>query len=138
MKILKFIGIGIIALVLVVVITGYFFLQSLQPTYQGELQLEGLQKEVRVHYDTWGIPHIYGNNQEDVYRAFGYVHAQDRLWQMELIRRIAPGRLSEVFGIDLLETDIFFRTLGINNYSATTVKELQKFPDKPHMKLAKA
>ncbi len=138
MKILKFIGTGLIALVILVVVTGYFFLQSLKPTYDGELQLVGLQEEVRVHYDTWGIPHIYGKNQEDVYRAFGYVHAQDRLWQMELTRRIASGRLSEVFGKDLLKTDKFFKTLGLNHYAEQTVKELQKDVDKDYVKLTLA
>ena len=59
------------------------------------------------------MPHIYASNQNDALTALGYVHAQDRLWQMELIRRIAPGRLSEIFGDKLVETDVFFAGLGL-------------------------
>ena len=64
-----------------------------------------------VHFDDHGVPHINAQSQKDAYTALGYVHAQDRLWQMELIRRIAPGRLSELFGKDLLDTDVFFLRL---------------------------
>ena len=78
---------------------------------------KNLQEEVTIHYDTYGIPHIYANNEADAFTALGYVHAQDRLWQMELIRRIAPGRLSELFGEKLLETDRFFVASGIDEAS---------------------
>ncbi|MEM9650171.1 MAG: penicillin acylase family protein, partial [Bacteroidota bacterium] len=72
----------------------------------------------------YGIPHIYASSEEDAFRALGYVHAQDRLWQMELLRRIAKGKLSEVFGADLLETDKFFLSLGIDDHSINTVGQL--------------
>jgi Protein related to penicillin acylase len=63
------------------------------------------------------VPHITANNQTDAYTALGYLHAQDRLWQMELIRRIAAGRLSEIFGADLIPTDKLFSGLGIEEAS---------------------
>ena len=74
-----------------------------QPQYSGELKLNNISKEVTVYFDDTGVPHINAQNQKDAYVALGYVHAQDRLWQMELIRRIAPGRFSEIFGKDLFE-----------------------------------
>jgi len=121
-KAAKIIGI----LLLIIVIAGYWFYTTLLPTYNGTLDIENLQEEVTIHYDTYGIPHIYANNEADAFTALGYVHAQDRLWQMELIRRIAPGRLSELFGEKLLETDRFFVASGIDEASEQTMKELDK------------
>ncbi len=119
-KAAKIIGI----LLLVIFIAGYWFYTTLLPTYNGTLDIENLQEEVTIHYDTYGIPHIYANNEPDAFTALGYVHAQDRLWQMELIRRIAPGRLSEVFGAVTLDTDRFFAASGIDEASEQTMKEL--------------
>lgn len=117
MKILKRILLGLAALVLILVATVYIYLLSTKPTYSGELTLAGLQKPVEVLYDDFGVPHIYAQNEEDAYYALGYVHAQDRLFQMEMIRRAAAGRLSEVLGPDLLKVDKLFRTLGINKFA---------------------
>lgn len=70
----------------------------LKPKYEGDVELQNIEKETTVYFDDYGIPHIYANTQKDAMVALGYVHAQDRLWAMELIRRIAiPGRLSEIF-----------------------------------------
>ncbi len=93
---------------------GLVYLYSLQPQYSGRLSLAGLQNEVEVMFDRYGIPHIYGQNEEDVFFALGYVHAQERLFQMELMRRAAAGRLSEFLGEKLVKTDKFFRTLGMS------------------------
>ncbi|MFT7158463.1 MAG: penicillin amidase, partial [Parvicella sp.] len=126
---LKKILLSLLGLVLLIVISSYFFIQSQKPTYTGELPLSGASEEVKVYFDDFGIPHIYAQSEEDAYRALGYVHAQDRLFQMEVIRRIAPGRLSEIFGPDLLSTDKFFRTLGINEYSKKSVQTFNKTAD---------
>jgi penicillin amidase len=117
MKIIKRFLIGLATLLLLVIISIYIFLQTTKPTYSGELKLEGLKAEVEVLYDDYGVPHIYAQNEEDAYFALGYVHAQDRLFQMEMIRRAASGRLSEILGPDLLKTDKLFRTLGINQFA---------------------
>jgi penicillin amidase len=123
---LKKVLLPLITLLVILSLTGYLYLNSLKPTYSGELVLKGLDGDVDVFYDDYGIPHIYAKSEADVYLALGYVHAQDRLWQMEVIRRIAPGRLSELFGKPLLETDYFFRTLGINQYSIKQVETFEK------------
>ena len=114
----------IISILGLVVLGVFIFVQSLKPTYEGEKKLAHLTEEVNVYYDSYGIPHIYGENQKDAFRALGYVHAQDRLWQMELIRRIGKGGLSEVFGKDVLEIDKLFISLGIDENSRQTVANL--------------
>lgn len=88
-------------------------LQRKQPVRDGELQLPGLKAAVQVQYDNWGVPHIEAANEDDLYRALGYLHAQDRLFQMEMLRRLSRGELAEVLGPKLVETDRLFRTLGI-------------------------
>ncbi len=123
MKIFKRIIIGLIALALVVVIGIYFYLQTTKPAYSGIIKLDGLIAEVEVLYDDFGVPHIYAQNEEDAYYALGYVHAQDRLFQMEMIRRAASGRLSEILGSDLLKVDKLFRTLGFHQFAKENAKK---------------
>ncbi|HET9947871.1 MAG TPA: penicillin acylase family protein, partial [Longimicrobiales bacterium] len=75
-------------------------------TLQGELAAPGLVAPVEVVRDEWGIPHIYAENQHDLFFAQGYVMAQDRLWQMEMWRRWHEGRLSEIFGPEAFPYDV--------------------------------
>lgn len=82
------------------------------PPVDGELILAGLDAPVRVLRDRWGVPHIYAQNDHDLFFAQGVVQAQDRLWQMELYRRVSTGRLSEIVGEQGLPTDRLTRTLG--------------------------
>ncbi|MDP5091778.1 MAG: penicillin acylase family protein [Polaribacter sp.] len=121
----KFLKISGIILILLVIII-FVYANSLKPTYEGKISIKNLSQEVVVHFDEFGVPHINAKNQEDAYVALGYLHAQERLWQMELIRRIAPGRLSEIFGKDLLKTDVFFSGLGIEEDAEKTIATLDK------------
>jgi penicillin amidase len=82
------------------------------PQTNGEIQLPGLDGPVEVYRDNMGIPHIYAASLHDLFMAQGYVHAQDRFWQMDFWRHIGSGRLSEMFGDTEVETDTFLRTLG--------------------------
>jgi penicillin amidase len=82
------------------------------PQIAGELKLPGLTAPVEVIRDRWGIPHLYAASTHDLFFAQGFVHAQDRLWQMELNRRTATGKLSELFGEVALDTDRAVRTFG--------------------------
>lgn len=95
-----------------VVGTGYWYLSRSAPPRQGTLYLTGLKSEVRVYWDDRGIPHIEASNLQDLFFAQGYITAQDRMWQMDLFRRMAAGRLAEVVGESMLDQDRFFRTLG--------------------------
>lgn len=122
-KKISFIVLAIIAF-LVLFLLGY--LQYTKPTYEGQIALKNISKETTVFFDEYGVPHIYATNQKDAMTVLGYVHAQDRLWQMELMRRIAPGRLSELFGTKALKTDKFFKGIGIDDNSAQSLALLDK------------
>lgn len=81
--------------------------------YEGTLSLTGLNDTVIVYRDERGMPHIYAKNEHDLYMATGYITAQERLWQMDLVRRSASGRLAEIFGKSFVQADIFSRCLRI-------------------------
>ena len=109
----------VIAAVVLVVILGAvsttFGLLVLRPlpTLDADLRLLGLHERVEVLRDKYGVPHIFAGDTHDLYFAQGYVTAQDRLWQMDIYRRAAQGRLAEVLGEPALESDRFMRTLGL-------------------------
>ncbi|OGS72115.1 MAG: penicillin amidase [Flavobacteria bacterium RIFCSPLOWO2_12_FULL_35_11] len=126
MRILKKILLIIGVLIALILIGGWMYFNSLKPDYSGEISLSSIENETSVYFDDYGIPHIYAQNQYDATTALGYVHAQDRLWQMELMRRIAPGRLSEIFGKDMLKNDQFFVSLGIEEASRKSMEKLDK------------
>ncbi|MEQ9593774.1 MAG: penicillin acylase family protein, partial [Cyclobacteriaceae bacterium] len=115
--VLKRILLIVIGLLLLLGAALFIYLQLQKPSYEGEITLAGLKAEAEIRYDNYGIPHIYAGNEEDAYFALGYAHAQDRLFQMEMLRRAAGGRLSEVLGQDLLKADKLFRTLGLNKFA---------------------
>jgi penicillin amidase len=82
------------------------------PDYDGSVSLPRLADQVDVYRDDHGIPHIYADTAQDLFRAQGYVHAQDRFWEMDFRRHVTSGRLSELFGEDQVETDAVVRTMG--------------------------
>ena len=126
MKKLKKIPLVLLSIIVILAfaLVGYGF--YLKPIYEGEQKLKNIQKETTVFFDDFGVPHIYANSQKDAMIALGYVHAQDRLWQMELMRRIAPGRLSEIFGSKALKSDLFFAGLGIDENSEKAIAKIDK------------
>jgi len=91
------------------------WLRGSLPQIDGERALPGLAAPVEVIRDAHGIPHITAGNEEDALFALGFVHAQDRMWQMEMNRRIGAGRLAEVLGSDALDTDRLLRVLGLHH-----------------------
>lgn len=123
MKILKRIVIGVLLLLIIISLGLVFYLFTQKPNYNDELVLKGLTEDVEVLYDNFGVPHIYALHSEDAYFALGYVHAQDRLFQMEMLRRAADGRLAEVLGPDLVKVDRLFRTLRLNQFAEENVKK---------------
>ncbi len=125
-----------LALLAISVFAAGIFINTLTPTYEGQKQLPNLSNETNVYFDSYGIPHIYAQNESDAFRTLGYVHAQDRLWQMEVLRRIGNGRLSEVFGSKMLDTDKFFLSLGIDEATNKTVAQLDE--NNPMVRLSKA
>ncbi len=119
----RLLGALAVAAVLLAAAAWLYLRQSL-PQVDGELRLAGVVAPVDVLRDQYGIPHIYAASIEDAVFALGLVHAQDRLWQMEMNRRIAAGRLSEVVGAGGLEIDRFLRTLGVRRAAEANLKAL--------------
>ncbi len=113
-------------IILLAVIAGFIYVRHLGtralPDYNATVCIPGMKGEVMIYRDAFAIPHIYAQNEADLYCAVGYIMAQDRLWQMDLIRRVTMGRLAEIFGEDYLETDELMRALRI---SAKSKKILQ-------------
>src|SRR5512140_1186897 len=114
-----FLGVLIIAIVLSAGGLAYFrgYLPSVVapksfPQISGTIHLQGLNAPVDIYRDNTGVPHIYASTTHDMFFAEGYVHAQDRFWQMDAWRHIGSGTLSEMFGESQLSTDTFLRTLG--------------------------
>jgi penicillin amidase len=100
------------ALILFIALVAIYLFRRSLPQMNGNVRVPGLTAPIEVLRDEWGVPHIYAANQDDLFFAQGYVHAQDRLWQMEMNRRLCNGTLSELFGGIALDTDRLLRTLG--------------------------
>ena len=115
-----------VVIILFIASAGWLYSKTLHPVYNGEIKIKNTTEDVTVYFDDIGVPHINAQNQKDAYLALGYVHAQDRLWQMELVRRIAAGRLSEILGKELLSVDQFFSGLGIEEAANKTIASLDK------------
>ncbi|MCX8123726.1 MAG: penicillin acylase family protein [Spirochaetes bacterium] len=137
----KKIIIGLIILIIALCLALVLYITNLAksglPQYSGQLQLKGLLQPVKVYRDEYGIPHIYAKNEKDLYLATGFIMAQDRMWQMDLLRRVTTGRLSEIFGDSMLETDVLMRALQITKKSKyviahtdpNVIAHLQAFAD---------
>ncbi|MGB0524553.1 MAG: penicillin acylase family protein [Flammeovirgaceae bacterium] len=127
-------------LTLIVLLLGgvYVYVYSFMPQYEGAVTLTGLKEEVTVHFDEYGIPHIYGQNEKDTYFALGYIHAQERAFQMDLMRRAAQGRLSEILGTATVDTDRFFRTLGIYQAAQKSMNFYKNKPNAPFISTVEA
>ena len=104
---------------------GYLWLRGSLPQIDGERPAYGLAAEVEVVRDRHGVPHILARSEDDALFALGYVHAQDRLWQMEMNRRIGAGRLAEVLGPPALDTDRLLRVLGLYRRAAATLAHIE-------------
>jgi penicillin amidase len=116
-KIVKIIlGIFVILVPAVVVLGLLFSSLSKKSFYQdsGDINIQGISSNVKIYLDDYGVPHILAANENDMYFTLGYMHARDRLWQMDITRRAAEGRLSEILGSIVLNYDKMFRTIGIN------------------------
>jgi penicillin amidase len=129
-RVLKIVFIVLIVLLTIAVIaaaaTFTWHARSKLPQRSGTLMLSQLKAPVSVAFDERGVPHIRAENETDLYRALGYVQAQDRLFQMELVRRLARGELAEILGPKLLDTDRLFRTLGLRAHADTYVTRMDK------------
>lgn len=108
-KLLIFVGILFIG---VAILSAYWTFYLPLPDYNSNVQLDELQQQTEVHWDPYAVPYIYAENEDDLYYTIGYIHAQERLWQMTLSQLAAEGRFAEFLGEDMIEYDIYQRTLG--------------------------
>ncbi len=114
----------VLAVVLVAGAFAFWRLRAPLPKVSGTVHIDGLRDRVDIIRDVDGIPHIRASNEADALYALGYVHAQERLWQMEFQRRVAQGRLSEFAGPDTLSADRLLRTVGIARAARTAWHKL--------------
>ncbi|MEL6576389.1 MAG: penicillin acylase family protein, partial [Pseudomonadota bacterium] len=115
-------GVAALAALSVLALTlGYYLLQRSLPEFEGEVVARGLAAEVRVIRDRWAIPHIRAQNAQDAYFALGMIHAQDRLWQMEINRRAAQGRLSTLLGPRTARLDRLVKTLDLYGHASRSL-----------------
>ncbi len=128
MKVFKKILAGLLILIVLAAVAGLVILNRVKngalPDYNATVEIKGVINEVDVLRDGYAIPHIYASNEDDLYKAVGYTMAQDRLWQMDLLRRVTLGRLSEIFGEDMVDTDHLLRALCIPEKSEKLLQNL--------------
>jgi penicillin amidase len=110
---LVFVVAGVLFLAASAVTIAYFYLQSSRQELEGTIRVSGLRDPVTVVMDSFAIPHLYAVSERDLFFAQGFVHASERLWQMEMFRRVAQGRLAELFGERALGADRLLRTLNL-------------------------
>src|SRR2546426_5612320 len=111
-RLLKFALTVIVVPILIGAVVAYVLLRRSLPALDGTVEVAGLAAPIEIIRDADAIPHIFAANKNDALFGLGYVHAQDRLWQMEFQRRIGFGRLSEIFGPAVVPQDRFLRTVG--------------------------
>jgi penicillin amidase len=138
MKKFKIISLSILLGIALLLAAGWMYLKSTTPVYKGELILSALRNEVKITYDEFGVPYIDAQNANDAYFALGYAHAQERLFQMEMIRRLSSGKLAEILGSDLLSVDKSMLALGIRAMGERSADKYFSTIDTPYKETSMA
>lgn len=112
---------GLIAVIVAAVVLAYWFAARSLPDYDATETVSGISAPVEIVRDNANVPHVFGQSDADVFFGLGWAHAQDRLWQMIMLRRTAQGRLSELFGTRTLSTDMLMRRLDLYGLAASSV-----------------
>ena len=120
----------VIALIVLATLAGGYLFYRAMPAYSGVEKLPGLSAEVHVWRDAHGVPHVFAGSMDDAARALGYLHAGDRMFQMEILRRVGQGRMAEIRGADLLDVDKFIRTLGLYREAESSFSALSPWAQK--------
>ena len=114
---------GLIVLTVVALVGAYWFASRSIPDYDETVRVTGISAPVEIVRDNAAVPHVFGETDEDVFFGLGVAHAQDRLWQMLMLRRTVQGRLSELFGERTLKVDELMRRLDLYNAAAASVED---------------
>ena len=109
-----------------VVVSIFWYVYHPLPKYHGHVSIDGLNKSVDIYTDTYGVPHIFAQNEEDLFYAAGYYSARDRLFQMSVVNYSVRGELAYAFGDELIKSDIYLRTWRIHDTAKKLVGELNK------------
>ncbi len=120
----------VLALVVFATLAGAYLFYRAVPAYSGTERLPGLSAEARVWRDAYGAPHIFAGSIDDATRALGYLHASERMFQMDILRRVGQGRMAEIRGVDLLPIDKFIRTVGFYREAETSFSALSPWAQK--------
>ena len=131
MRVIKWIFGVLLGLMIVIFVGIYAYLRSTLPEYEGEITVPGIKASVEIIRDSYGMPHIYAQTDEDAYFAVGFCMAQDRLFHIDMARRLARGRLAEIIGKDLVSVDKFFRTITAGKSFEDIAADYFQFPDLP-------
>ena len=115
----------IVGIFLILGVSLYLFIQSSSTDYNFEILSSHIERDVRIVFDDMAVPHIYAESETDAMFALGYVHASERLWQMDLLRRAGGGELSELLGADMIENDRYLRTLGMRDAAIKDAAEFE-------------
>ncbi|HSW66947.1 MAG TPA: penicillin acylase family protein [Bacteroidales bacterium] len=130
MKTVKKVFIGLVVFLLVAGFALFLIVKHVArkalPDYSQPVELAGLKDVVHVYRDAFAIPHVFAANEHDLYMTVGYLMAQDRLWQMDLLRRVTTGRLSEIFGADMIGSDQLLRALRIPEKSEMVLAQSEE------------
>jgi len=121
---IKRIAITVVLLVIAGMVAFQVFFRLSIPNYTGTINIKGLNKPVEVRTDDHGVPHIFAENDEDLFFAQGYITARERMFQMDLTRLAGRGELSTVFGDKTVKTDRYFKTLGFYRAASAAYGEL--------------
>jgi len=113
MRLVKQLLLGLLLTLLLLMAGGWLWLLTSLPKTDGIRAINGLLETIKIRHDRNGVPHIKAQTEHDYYVALGYVDAQDRLWQMDFLRRLSAGRLSEILGHPTVRSDCYMRTLGL-------------------------
>jgi penicillin G amidase len=119
-----------LALVVLATLAGADLFYRAMPAYSGSERLPGLSSEARVWRDAHGVPHIFAGSMDDAARALGYLHTSERMFQMDILRRVGQGRMAEIRGADLLPVDKFIRTMGFYHGAETSLSALSPWAQK--------
>ena len=112
-----------ITTIFIITIIYWYFIHP-TPKYEGHHSIAGLNKSVDIYTDSFGVPHLFAQNEEDLFYAAGYYAARDRLFQMSIVNFSVRGELSYALGDELLKSDIYLRTWRIHDTAKKLVKEL--------------
>jgi penicillin amidase len=121
---LKAVLVGLAILLAAALLFAVWTVRRAWPQVSGRIAVEGLSAPVEVVRDRWGVPHLFARNERDLFFAQGYVHAQDRLWQMCFNRVVGAGRLASLFGAGPLPTDRYLRALGLRRLAERDLARL--------------